>query len=64
MDARGAARAGTGEEPQDRPSPGIKMEVYGVEMRQKRVSRSSGRQGRVYLPLSWLGKRVKIVRVD
>ncbi|MFH2128645.1 MAG: DUF2080 family transposase-associated protein [Pseudomonadota bacterium] len=43
---------------------GSKMELYGVEMRQKRVSRSSRNQGRIYLPLSWLGKRVKIVRVD
>ena len=43
---------------------GIKMELYGVEMRQKRVARSSRHQGRIYLPLSWLGKRVKIVRVD
>ncbi|MCF8043428.1 MAG: DUF2080 family transposase-associated protein [Desulfarculaceae bacterium] len=40
------------------------MEIYGVELRQKRVTRSSRNQGRIYLPLSWLGKRVKIVRMD
>lgn len=42
----------------------ILMELYGVEMRQKRVSRGGRHQGRVYLPLSWLGKWIKIARVD
>ncbi|MCB2191169.1 MAG: DUF2080 family transposase-associated protein [Deltaproteobacteria bacterium] len=57
-------QGGTSEQAERETARGIKMELYGVEMRQKRVSRSSPHQGRVYLPLSWLGKRVKIVRVD
>lgn len=40
-----------------------KIEVLGEELLEKKV-RASNRQGRVYLPLSWLGKRVKIIRVD
>ncbi|MBU4567065.1 MAG: DUF2080 family transposase-associated protein [Desulfarculus sp.] len=39
------------------------MELYGVQMRQKRVSRGSRKLGRIYLPLRWLGKRVKVVRL-
>ncbi|MBU4278254.1 MAG: DUF2080 family transposase-associated protein [Proteobacteria bacterium] len=60
----GAQQSGTSGQAERKAAQGIKMELYGVEMRQKRVSRSSRNQGRIYLPLSWLGKRVKIVRVD
>jgi len=40
-----------------------KFEVYGEEMIEKEV-RQSGNSGRVYLPPYWVGKRVKIVRID
>jgi len=30
---------------------------------EKQVS-ASGKSGRVYLPLEWLGKNIKIIRVD
>jgi putative transposon-encoded protein len=41
----------------------VKFEVNGVEVVEKTVA-SNGNCGRIYLPLSWLGKRVKIVRLD
>jgi len=41
----------------------VKFEVYGEEIVEKQVS-ASGKSGRVYLPMEWLGKRVKIIRVD
>lgn len=40
-----------------------KFEVYGEEMLEKVVAKS-GSSGRVYLPPDWVGKRVKIIRVD
>jgi putative transposon-encoded protein len=40
-----------------------KFEVYGVEMIEKEV-RQSGNSGRVYLPPDWIGKHVKIIRMD
>ena len=40
-----------------------KFEVYGVEMIEKEVKKS-GNSGRVYLPPDWVGKRVKIIRID
>lgn len=59
-----AQQSGTTKQAGGESSKGSKMEIYGVELRQKRVTRSSRNQGRIYLPLSWLGKRVKIVRMD
>lgn len=41
----------------------VKFEVYGQEMIEKEVKRA-GNSGRIYLPPDWVGKRVKIVRVD
>ncbi len=41
----------------------IRFEGYGEEMIQKKVSQS-GSSGRVYLPLEWVGKNVKIIRID
>jgi len=41
----------------------IKFEVYGEEMIEKRVN-VSGNSGRIYLPSEWIGKRVKLVRID
>ncbi len=40
-----------------------KFEVFGEEMLEKEVKKS-GNSGRVYLPPSWIGKRVKIIRMD
>ncbi len=41
----------------------VKFELYGTEILDKQVA-SSGNCGRVYLPLHWLGKKVKIIRLD
>ncbi len=40
-----------------------KFEVYGEEMIEKEV-KQSGNSGRVYLPPEWVGKNVKIIRMD
>lgn len=40
-----------------------KFQVYGEEMIEKGVKRS-GALGRVYLPSDWVGKSVKIIRLD
>lgn len=41
----------------------VKFEVYGEEMIEKEV-KQSGNSGRVYLPPEWVGKQVKIIRID
>ena len=41
----------------------VKFEVYGEEMLEKKV-KQSGNSGRVYLPPEWVGRHVKIVRID
>jgi len=46
-----------------RPSRPVKFEVYGQEMIEKDV-KQAGNSGRVYLPPDWIGKRVKIIRLD
>ena len=40
-----------------------RFEVFGHEMVEKVVKRS-GNSGRVYLPPDWVGKRVKVIRID
>lgn len=40
-----------------------KFEVYGQEMIEKRV-KAAGNSGRVYLPPDWVGRNVKIIRID
>ena len=40
-----------------------KFEVYGEEMIEKEV-RPRRNTGRVYLPPDWVGKLVKIIRID
>lgn len=40
-----------------------KFEVYGEEMIEK-VVKLSGNSGRVYLPPDWVGKIVKIIRIE
>ncbi len=41
----------------------VKFEVYGEEMLEKEV-KQSGNSGRVYLPPEWIGKQIKIIRID
>ncbi len=41
----------------------VKFEVTGFEMLGKQV-KQSGNSGRIYLPPNWVGRRVKIVRLD
>jgi len=41
----------------------VKFEIYGEEMVEKLV-KLSGNSGRVYLPPDWVGRRVKIIRID
>lgn len=53
----------TGEPPSVEPRMQSKFELYGEEMVEKRV-KGSGNSGRVYLPPDWVGKIVKIIRVD
>ena len=44
-------------------SPKARFRVFGEEIIEKEV-KSSGNSGRVYLPLDWVGKHVKIIRID
>lgn len=41
----------------------VKFQVFGEEMLEKYV-KQSGNGGRIYLPPDWVGRRVKIIRVD
>jgi len=41
----------------------VKFGVYGEEMMSKEV-KQSGNSGRVYLPPDWIGKHIKIIRID
>lgn len=50
------------EEPKKVPGK-VKFEVFGEEMLEKKV-KGSGNSGRIYLPPHWIGKSVKIIRID
>ncbi len=52
-----------GKETMARARKESKFEVFGEEMVEKLVAKS-GSSGRVYLPPDWIGKRVKVIRVD
>ena len=41
----------------------VKFEAFGEEMIEKTV-KLSGNSGRVYLPPTWVGHNVKIIRID
>ena len=41
----------------------VKIELTGFEMFEKHVAKS-GNSGRVYVPIEWIGKRVKIILVE
>jgi putative transposon-encoded protein len=47
----------------DRGLKKVKFEIFGEEMLEKKV-KLSGNSGRIYLPPDWIGKHVKIVRID
>jgi putative transposon-encoded protein len=40
-----------------------RIELTGFEMLEKTVAKS-GNSGRVYVPVEWIGKKVKIIRVE
>lgn len=40
-----------------------KIQLSGFEMLEKQV-KQSGNSGRVYVPIDWVGKKVKIIRVE
>ena len=40
-----------------------KIQLSGFEMLEKLVNKS-GNSGRVYVPVEWVGKKVKIIRVE
>lgn len=40
-----------------------KIEVNGYEMLEKQVNQS-GNSGRVYVPVEWIGKKVKIILLE
>ncbi|RPI76348.1 MAG: DUF2080 family transposase-associated protein [Desulfobacteraceae bacterium] len=41
----------------------VKFECYGTAIIEKSV-KSSGNTGRVYLPPDWVGKKVKVIRIN
>ena len=41
----------------------MSIHLVGYEVLEKSV-KTSGNSGRVYLPASWIGKRVKIIRIE
>ncbi len=41
----------------------VKFVIFGEEMIEKEV-KLSGNSGRVYLPPTWVGHQVKIIRID
>ena len=40
-----------------------KIQLNGFEMLEKQVNKS-GNSGRVYVPVEWIGKRVKVVLLE
>ena len=40
-----------------------KIQISGFEMLEKQVNKS-GNSGRVYVPVEWIGKRVKVVLLE
>lgn len=43
--------------------PMVKFRIFGEEMIEKEV-KPSGNSGRIYLPLDWVGKHIKVIRID
>jgi hypothetical protein len=44
-------------------SSGAKFRVFGEEIIEKEV-KPCGSTGRIYLPLDWVGKHVKVIRLE
>lgn len=43
--------------------PGMKIEIEAYQVIEK-IVKSSGNSGRVYVPVDWVGKRVKILLME
>ncbi len=43
------------------PRGKVRIKLYGEEMIEKTVN-YSGKNGRIYLPIDWVGKKVKVVK--
>lgn len=43
--------------------PKVEFRIFGEEMIEKQV-KASGKTGRIYLPPDWVGKHVKIIRIN
>jgi len=41
----------------------VNIQITGFEMLEKSVNKS-GNSGRVYVPIEWIGKKVKIILVE
>lgn len=41
----------------------VKLVIYGEEIIEKTVN-TSGRGGRIYLPHNWVGRRIKVIRIN
>jgi len=41
----------------------VKISLIGFEMLEKQVNKS-GNSGRVYVPVEWIGKRVKLILLE
>ncbi|MBW2607786.1 MAG: DUF2080 family transposase-associated protein [Deltaproteobacteria bacterium] len=41
----------------------VKLIIYGEEIIDKTVN-TSGKGGRIYLPFGWVGRRIKVIRID
>ncbi len=41
----------------------VRIQLTGFEMLEKQVNKS-GNSGRVYVPVEWIGKRVKIILLE
>lgn len=41
----------------------VKISLTGFEMIEKKVNKS-GNSGRVYVPIGWIGKRVKVILLE
>jgi len=54
----------TGKPEDPRKSSKAKFSLFGEAMIEKEVKPRGKQTGRVYLPLDWVGKLVKIIRID
>ena len=41
----------------------VKIQLIGFEMLEKQVNKS-GNSGRVYVPVEWIGKKVKVILIE